>query len=190
MDNTDFNYLLISVKKGNRKSLATLYSLFYDNLFHYGNKLTRNEERVEDCIQNLFLKIFERRKTLGEISNVRAYIFVSFKRLLLNKSKKELTEHHMISLTNSDEIVFHEEDILEMSYNQYTIEKKLHTLLNELSSKQKEVIYLKYYNKLSSKEIAEIINTTPQVVLNLLHQSYKKLRTHRGLKELLLSFSA
>ena len=45
---------------------------------------------------------------------------------------------------------------------------QLHTLLNQLPRRQKEVIYLKYFNDLSREEIAAIMHIAPQTVSNQL----------------------
>ena len=189
LENIDYKILFDSFKKGNKKALSKLYLFFYDYLFHYGYKLVKNEAKVENCIQDLFLNLFESRVNLGDIENVKAYLFISFRRLLLKKTYTTRIEDKMVSLVDT-EIKFTEEDILMISYNEFTIEQRLHQALNDLPNKQKEVLYLKYFNKLSTKEIATVFDTSPQVILNLIYKSYKKLREDKGLKEFLANFSA
>ncbi len=94
----------------------------------------------------------------------------------------------MVSLADT-EIRFTGEDILMTSCNKSILEQKLHQALNSLSNKQREVLYLKYFNKLSTKEIAIIFDTSTQVILNLIYKSYKKLRKDDDLKEFLSNFS-
>jgi RNA polymerase sigma-70 factor (ECF subfamily) len=49
--------------------------------------------------------------------------------------------------------------------------------LERLSSRQKEIIYLKYYQNLSYEEVSEIMNINYQVARNLLYQAIKSLKT-------------
>ncbi|MEM8523267.1 MAG: sigma-70 family RNA polymerase sigma factor [Bacteroidota bacterium] len=60
----------------------------------------------------------------------------------------------------------------------------LEQVLNELPTRQREVIYLKYYNNLSSKEIAEVMEISQQGVLNTLYKAFKKLRSNIKLQVL------
>ena len=49
-------------------------------------------------------------------------------------------------------------------------------LLNALSLREKEVVYLKYYSGLKTTEIAEVMEISYQSVLNTLQKAFVKLR--------------
>jgi RNA polymerase sigma factor (sigma-70 family) len=49
--------------------------------------------------------------------------------------------------------------------------------LGRLSNRQKEIIYLKYYQNLSYEEVSEIMNINYQVARNLLYQAIKSLKS-------------
>jgi RNA polymerase sigma factor (sigma-70 family) len=49
--------------------------------------------------------------------------------------------------------------------------------LNQLPWRQREAVYLRYYNGLNTREIAEIMGVAQQTILNTLYQALKKLRT-------------
>jgi RNA polymerase sigma-70 factor (ECF subfamily) len=48
--------------------------------------------------------------------------------------------------------------------------------IDQLSNRQKEIIYLKFYQNLSYEEVSEIMNINYQVARNLLHQAIKAMR--------------
>lgn len=64
--------------------------------------------------------------------------------------------------------------------------EQLKKLLNTLPARQKEVVYLRFFQELSRDEIAGVMTITPQTVSNLLQLAFKQLRNCRGI-ELLLS---
>lgn len=64
--------------------------------------------------------------------------------------------------------------------------EQLKKLLNTLPARQKEVVYLRFFQELSRDEIAGVMAITPQTVSNLLQLAFKQLRSRRGI-ELLLS---
>ena len=55
--------------------------------------------------------------------------------------------------------------------------EKLRKTLSLLSKRQKEIIYLKYYQYLDHGQIAELMNISRQSVYNLLHETIHKLRS-------------
>ena len=77
------------------------------------------------------------------------------------------------------------EFLYEFSIEKITLEKqiseekgrKLRKTLSLLSKRQKEIIYLKYYQHLDHGQIAELMNITRQSVYNLLHEAIQKLRS-------------
>jgi RNA polymerase sigma factor (sigma-70 family) len=56
--------------------------------------------------------------------------------------------------------------------------RKLEGVLNSLSDRQKELIYLRFYQSLSFEQIAEVMNLSRQSVYNLLQKSLGSLRKH------------
>ena len=67
----------------------------------------------------------------------------------------------------------------ELSINQeiqFLCTTTLSELINQLSPRQKEVIYLKYYSNMSSSDIAEVMDMNYQSVLNILQKALSKLR--------------
>lgn len=60
-------------------------------------------------------------------------------------------------------------------------EEKRTRVLNavkQLSPRQKEIIYLKYYQNLSYTQLEEVMSINYQVARNLLHQAMKMLKKH------------
>ena len=55
--------------------------------------------------------------------------------------------------------------------------EKLKKTLSQLSKRQKEIIYLKYYQYLDHGQIAELMNISKQSVYNLLHETINQLRS-------------
>jgi RNA polymerase sigma factor (sigma-70 family) len=53
---------------------------------------------------------------------------------------------------------------------------RLKAILALLSKREKEVIYLKYYQYLDNGQIAELMSISRQSVYNLLHEAIRKLK--------------
>src|SRR5690606_8712364 len=90
-DNISDQQLWIALKRGDQTALAELFHRYYASLHQYGYKLTGQSGVVEDGLQEMFLYIYEKRQTVGEVNHVRAYLFKAFRsrimRMLRNQRK-------------------------------------------------------------------------------------------------------
>ena len=172
----------ISLIKGDILCFENLFKRHYSSLHQYGYKLTGDASMVDDCLQEMFLYIFEKRHKLGEVKYVRAYLFKSFRRLLLRtmRNRQKLV---YVSLNDSWKVVPNE---LEMIETQEIQRKYLVKLINELSPREREMIYMRYYNDLSIQEIAEVLSISYGAVVNTLYKAMVKLRKNRSQLEKLI----
>jgi len=161
---------------GDTQAFSALFLKYHPLLVHYGIKLCHDEAQAEECVQDLFCYLFENKDKLSEIRQVKTYIFVSFRRRILRIQQgnrvKLLGE---LSLPEIG-IQFSQEELIIDQERQNSEQKKLWQMLNELPARQREVVYLKYYQGLDSDEIAAAMNITHQGVLNALYKAFKKLR--------------
>ena len=165
-----------SFREGDRKAFATLFRSHYDHLFRYGRKFTADENLLEDSIQELFIELWQAKSRTPVIS-VRAYLLKSLKYKLLKAYRKN---RNVLPLTAEGE-----ETPFEWSHESFLIqeevdeEKKRRVLkaLEQLSNRQKEIIYLKYYQDLGYEEVSEIMNINYQVARNLLYQAIRSLKS-------------
>lgn len=165
---------LVSEKE--QKEFERFFLQYHPILYHFGMNIVPQEQLVEDCIQELFIHIYEKGITLSGITNLKAYLFTALRRRVLEKKKKEsrLTN---TSITKETDIQFSDEFLLLQQEEVAGKEQLLKRSLNDLPWRQKEAVYLKFFNGLSAKEIAEIMGITSQVVTNTVYKAIKKLKT-------------
>lgn len=170
--------LLLQVQQNDEQALASLMKMYYNDLYNYAAKFTKDQGLVKDCIQEIFISLWQRRETASSILSPKYY----FLRATKNKILKALHKNNRnSSLSNmQDEYdFFHEFSIEEIIIQKQISEEKamkLRKILVLLSKKQKEIIYLKYYQYLDHGQIAELMNINRQSVYNLLHETIHKLR--------------
>jgi RNA polymerase sigma factor (sigma-70 family) len=156
-----------------RKAFADLFKRFYPHLYKYGVKITTDTALLEDCIQELFIELWQQQKP-ATIQSVKAYLIKALKYKLLKAMKKDLT----IVSANDDHFQFelsHELMIISRQENEERL-RLLTGALQQLSARQREIIYLKYFQELSYDEVSEIMNVNYQVARNLLYQAVKSLK--------------
>jgi RNA polymerase sigma factor (sigma-70 family) len=164
-----------SFRKGDKAAFAALFRQHYETLYRYGGQFTADTELLEDSIQELFIELWQAKSNTPVLS-VKAYLLKSLKYKLLKVFRQK---GRLLPLTENDDISFewsHENFLIAQQENAEK-KKKVLTALGRLSNRQKEIIYLKYYQNLSYEEVSEIMNINYQVARNLLYQAIKSLKS-------------
>ena len=179
------------LRNGNSEALKKLFYKFYDDLYFYGTKLCNDNDQITDSIQEVFIYLWESRKSLSDVSHVKSYIFKIFR----NKIFKEKAKAKIYTLfPNNEEIsqldfeISQEDLLIEQELNSVRSELILN-ILNELTPKQREILYLKYYCNLSNTEISETLSIEKQSVSNLLNRSFHFLRKNLKPEDFFLLFN-
>lgn len=154
-----------------------LFHLFYKDLYRYGYKFCGNRQRTEDELQNLFLKIWTDREKLGDVEAVKTYLWTALRRRLIAAAEKRTREQKKTENPASESAFFLSIEEFIVKGEQKEIQRKhLKKAIDEISPKQREVLYLKFYEGMSYEEIEEIMGVNYQVARNYLYLGLRKLR--------------
>ncbi|MCW9707800.1 RNA polymerase sigma factor [Fodinibius salsisoli] len=164
---------------GDLEAWERIFTLFYKDLYGYGLKLSARPELTKDCIQELFVVLWERRDHLDEVQSIKAYLLASLRRKLLKRLKKK--RKHFTSLEQEDtshsvDIQFSPEELIIKRERENSKLQALYEAFDALPDRQKEVLYLKYFNGMSYEEIQEILEISYQSIRNHIYRAVKRLR--------------
>lgn len=163
---------------GDASCFGKIFTNYYKQMYGYGLKLGNRPEVVEDSIQELFQTIWERRGALAHIDSPNVYLFVSLRRSILKKLKQyDKFEGTLDEISESMVIRFGIEEIIIKDESGKQQKKALHKALNQLTNRQKEVLYLHFYNGMSYTEIEQILSINRQSVRNYMYRAMETLRT-------------
>jgi RNA polymerase sigma factor (sigma-70 family) len=164
-------------RTGNEDSYTNLMKIFANPMFRYGIRFVRNEDFVKDCIQDIFFELWNRRDKIRQAESVKAYLFKALRlRIFRERSKWESSE----SLDENYEFIIEfdvEANIIKQEVSK-EICLKLHKILDSLPKRQKEIMYLRFYEGMDQDKIAEVMGLNRQSVYNLLHESIIRLRKY------------
>ena len=177
------------LRRGEKQALRRIYDQEVDYLVNYGMKVFGDLVKVQDAIHDLFVDLWQKREGLGETTSIRKYLAVSLRRRVIADSKKASKVQATENLESFDfQLDLSVEELIvnaEISEEQLLLVKKA---LEQLSPRQKEAIYLKYYQGMQYEQISEIMGLSYQSLRNLISSGMKRLRTDLGAKLLLLIF--
>lgn len=174
----DLNDLWSEVRAGRKKALSELFCVTYSGLFNYGYRIVPREAFVEDAIQELFLILWEKREAINEARSVKSYLCSSLRRLIfrrIRKQKNRIRRNYDYKQNFYEELRTMEELLIHFEVDQER-KQQLSLALGSLSDRQKEAIFLKYYDGLSNTEIARIMEINKQSVYNHVSKAINKMQ--------------
>lgn len=179
----------IQFKGGDDKAFAYLYKEYFHSLYNYGTKFTVDKELVKDSIHDLFINLRKYRSTLtsftpdesNDADPVKFYLYRSFRRILAGK----LSESHPALLTGDIPDNYHfqvtisfEENLIISESRNWRI-NQLNKSLKKLPSRQKEAVYLRFYEGYSFQQIAELMGSNNiKSTRSLIYKALDNLRKH------------
>ncbi|MCO6476314.1 MAG: sigma-70 family RNA polymerase sigma factor [Phaeodactylibacter sp.] len=165
-------------ENGDPAALKFLFDHFYSPLFAYAVKLLQREALAKDALQNTFADLWQYRRRLSSDVVVRAYLFRAVRNHCCRLLRKQ---DSFVEIDRLGQQLAFEPEELQLKDAHLRQKQMVARALNNLSPRQREIIFLKYYENLSYQEIAEVIDINYQSVINHAHKAILKLRERNDL---------
>jgi RNA polymerase sigma factor (sigma-70 family) len=176
--------LWLAFQRGEERAFAYLFHTYYNDLYHYALKIGRDEALAKDVLQELFASVWRTRAQLGAVKAIKPYLMKSLRRAVLRALSRQKSLLAKARQSPVPDIIFSPEEVVIRDESSSTRRGLVLQQLNGLSPRQREVIYLRYYDELSYDEIAQVMGLHYQSVMNHLHKALKALRSNQTLKHL------
>lgn len=166
--------LVKSLSKGNILAFNELYREYSIRLFRFALGYLKSEEEAEELVQEVFSKIWEKRKDLKEELSFKSYLFtIAFNIIRRHfRTKAQLSEFLKLSAeTNNDTLT--SQNITYNSLYQYITD-----LVDRMPERRKVIFRKSRFEGLSVKEIAEELKISHKTVENQLTEALKFLRVY------------
>lgn len=159
------------IKNDDPSALELIYDQFAKKIYVYLLTMFGSEEKVKDVMQEVFIRIAEKRRKLLKVKDMESYIFI-----LARNQAMEYLRHQPKPMVNIDQY----ENILS-NHNSpplFTGEeiKEIEQALISLPLEQKEVITLKVFEDLSFSEIGKRLGISRNTVWARYRYGMEKLR--------------
>lgn len=156
--NIDEQNIIQGLKKGKEKSLKTLYDRFFPALCSYAYKYVKDEMIAGDIVQEVYIKIWYKRKNFDSIYSIRSYFYLSVRNSCLNYIRDN-SRHVKVDL--DEEIISKEEN--------FVVEEEVHRMIRQeidnLPDAMRRVFNLTLMD-MSVAEIAEALHVSVSTVKN------------------------
>jgi RNA polymerase sigma factor (sigma-70 family) len=178
MENQETNDLWHRFINGDENALSKLYNLYVQKLFSYGLKIHGDEFLVKDCIQEVFMQLIDKRKTLILSDSTAVYLFKSLRNKLMEELRSKNRRMDIVrSISFGDEKnELSAEQSMVSSDEEQLRAKMMDKAINTLSDYQKEAIFLKYSQGFEYEKIAELLEIDIASARTLIYRSLKLIR--------------
>ena len=150
--------LLRQVAAGDQAAFKEIYTCHYKSLYQFALAIVRTRDAAEEIVQNVFIRIWQRRTQLPPIQNLRVYLYTATKNTSLNYLSRKATEnitqsfdHISIGIIGSvitpEEIMISDET-----------DRKIHQAVDALPPRCKMIFKLIREDGLKYKEVSQILN--------------------------------
>jgi RNA polymerase sigma factor (sigma-70 family) len=165
-------------KSGDKEAFSRIYISYFNTLYNYGCKVHKSKDAVKDCIQDLFFELWRRKEHLGDTDSIKFYLLKSLRRKIVREIEKDATSSEKAEMASCEHLDFvfpYESDLIN---EQARIERseRLSRAFSTLSSRQKEILFLRFFNDMTVDEIASIMSINYQSVHNLIFRAITQLR--------------
>ena len=169
---SDNDFLLSAVQRGDQKAFDTLFRRYYPMLCAYGHRFVELED-AEEIVEDSLLWIWENRETLVIESSLNSYLFKMVYRRALNKLA------HIDATQRADTRFYEEMQEMLQDTDYYQIEelaKRIEDAVAALPESYREAFVIHRFRDMSYKEIAETLGVSPKTIDYRIQQALKQLR--------------
>ena len=173
--------LIIQIRSGDYAAFTLLYNKYVSALTQYGLKFVPDLPAVEDCLHDVFVWLWTNRHKLDIHYSVKSYLFKSVRTSMLHWLQKQ---HRLQPLPSGEEnnypfgLQLSPETLVLDNEHRQLVRRQIEHVLGRLTAKQKEVIYLRYYEGLNFEDIAQSLNLSVKACYKLMGRAIATLREH------------
>jgi RNA polymerase sigma factor (sigma-70 family) len=179
------------VQEGDTEAFQRLHSEHLRHLLNYGLRLCRSISIVEDCVQDVFTEVWIYRQNISPTVPMRFYLLKAVRNKLKAHYRREQSyvagwDDDRDSLGMADfNLEPSAEHLLIVREMDQERSRQINVALEVLSPRQREIIYLRYFNELTYDQICELMGINYQTARSQVYNGLKILRKNLDYRSLL-----
>ncbi len=179
MNNLNFKIGNI-LKKGDVEGFSRIFSEFHTPLYEYSRRYISDPDDAEDIVQNVFIRVWEKRETLVVKSSFKAYLHKMVTNLCLNTLKQQEVKNQYVQELKIRMLEEDNRRILEEADTEALVEtetiKKLQLAIGNLPDNCQKIFKMSRFSNMKNKEIAYDLNISVRTVETQIYRALKLLR--------------
>lgn len=168
--------LFEQIRNGDRVAYEQLFKQHYTALVRFARDIVRDTDTAEDLVQEVFVKIWERKESIYITTSLKAYLYMAVKNHCLNKLRVE-QKHAFMDESLADDLRFSSNSTDEES-NTIKLEQHIKSALDKLPPRCALIFKLSRFEHKTYKEIAEVLELSVKTVENQMGKALQMMRTN------------
>lgn len=167
------------LRTGDPAALEAIFRAHYPDLLRYARRLLPDDLQAEDVVQDVFLRLWQKRTTLPEQVHIKAFVFQALRNAAIDALRKQKRTLPTDSLyagfdVADDPAPGDDAELLALRKQQ------LATAWPVLNATEQEILHLRFHDHIPFTEIAGVVGMQYQSVRNAAHRAITKLRKAMG----------
>jgi RNA polymerase sigma-70 factor (ECF subfamily) len=165
--------LTAALRRGDHGAFEAIFRTYYEGLVRFASRLVDSQAEAEELVQDVMLKVWEKREQLDAGDDLKAYLFRATRNHALNLIRRRKLEHeHQQSMPPGEPAVAPEE-----SDDSAKTEQDMLAAIDALPDKCREIFLMSRQDGLSYRAIAEALDLSVKTVETQMGRALKALRT-------------
>jgi len=166
--------LLQQLADGNEAAFAQLYNTHWNKIYSLALAYLKSAEQAQDIVQEVFLKLWNKRENLGHVENPTSFIYIMGRNEVIRALKKKIS---LASLDEENNDYLPDDFMLpQETMDLKQLEQKITTAIDSLPAQQKLIFRLSREEGLNHEQIANRLGIEKTTVKNHIVRALNSLR--------------
>ncbi|SFS80334.1 RNA polymerase sigma factor [Sphingobacterium wenxiniae] len=166
----------LKLRKGDTEAFRVFFYSHKDAIYKYAFLHLKDEELAADIVQEVFLKFWNKVKSIDPHQNIRAYLYTITKHTVLEELRKKALFSNFINHTQYQHTEGSNSNEEQQAFQE--LQTIYHQAISSLPEKRKEIYQLSKLENRSNQEIAEHLSISPNTVRDQLVKAHKSVKTY------------
>jgi len=171
--------LLQQLSQNDQAAFTAIYERYWKSLFREAMNVLRSQKEAEDCVQELFVSLWNRRQALS-ITTLRAYLHTAIRYQCIDRIEKDMIRGGYLEDFTT---------YLEANQTMPSIEEELYArelaanidqVMDKMPDKMREVFRLSRQEHLTHREISTRLQISEETVKKQIYLALKILKSNLG----------
>ena len=156
--------IIVEFRKGNTKSLNTIFKLYYAALCYFADRIISNKQEAEDIVAESFYKLWKLHENFDSMLGLKAFLYVTTRNACLNYLKHA----NRVNRQQVDMAHLLDPDV-DRAFAEVTraeVLREVYAAIETLPTQCKKIVRMSFIEGLKNHEIAEKLNISVHTVKN------------------------
>lgn len=156
--------IIISFREGNKEAFRVIYDRMVRPLMYFVENIIHSQHDAEDIVANAFYKLFHARSGMKSFEHIKRWLYVIARNESIDylrlKTRLRESQHDLSYLEAGVE------EYVETERVRTILLQDIHREIEKLPRQRKTILRLYFFDQKNTSEIAELMQLSPQTVLN------------------------